>query len=269
MAVFEKRSGNWRAKIRVSGSPFLNKTFTKKSDAVRWAAETERAVQLGSLVSKDCTVRELLQRYANEVSQGKKSVAVEGLRIRKLNRSWLANILVSEIRPHHIAKFRDERLKQVSATTCLRDLSLLSNALTVAAREWGYNLTSNPVSKIRKPIAAKARTRRLEKGEEERLLESCRKSTNHWFLPLRNRHEKRRDALPGMEGCSYRSGMGAFGGNEEWNTKRCSSSHNSQRHTHRPTKGYLWFCIPCSLRGFEGSMEKGNQKSRDRRPTFP
>ena len=39
MASIEKRSGNWRAKVRKSGSPSLNKTFTKKSDAVRWAAE--------------------------------------------------------------------------------------------------------------------------------------------------------------------------------------------------------------------------------------
>ena len=91
MAVIEKRSGNWRAKVRKSGSPPLNKTFTKKSDAVRWAAETERAIQLGSLVSKDCTVRELLQRYADEVSSRKKSVDIERLRIRKLTRSWLAD----------------------------------------------------------------------------------------------------------------------------------------------------------------------------------
>ena len=201
-------------------------------------------------------------------------MAIERFRIGKLNRSWLADILVSKVRPHHIAKFRDERLKQVSATTCLRDLSLLSHALTVAAREWGYNLTSNPVSKIRKPIAAKARTRRLEKGQEERLLASCKRSTNHWLLPLvcfchRDRHEKRRDALPGMEGCSYRSGMGAFGGNEEWNTKRCSPFHNSQRHPHRSAQGYFWVCVSNPLRGFEGSMEKSNQKSRDTRPTFP
>ena len=84
MAVIEKRSSNWRAKIRKSGSPSINKTFTKKSDAVRWAVETERAIQLGPLVSKDCTVRELLQRYADEVSQSKKSVTIERFRIGKL-----------------------------------------------------------------------------------------------------------------------------------------------------------------------------------------
>ncbi len=184
MAVIDKRSGNWRAKVRKSGSPPLNKTFTKKSDAVSWAAETERAIQLGSLVSKDCTVRELLQRYADEVSSRKRSMDIERLRIRKLTRSWLADILISEIRPHHIAKFRDERLKQVSASACLRDLSLLSHAITTATQEWGFNLLVNPVSKVRKPTTGKARTRRLEKNEEECLLESCRGSTNHWLRPL-------------------------------------------------------------------------------------
>ena len=111
-------------------------------------------------------------------------MAVERLRIRKLSRSWLADILVSEIRPHHIAKFRDERLKQASAAACLRDLSLLSHAITTATQEWSFNLLVNPVSKIRMPTAAKARTRRLTKGEEERLLAGCRRSNNHWHLPL-------------------------------------------------------------------------------------
>ena len=184
MASIEKRSGNWRAKVRQSGSPSLNKTFTKKSDAVRWVAEAERAIRMGIHASKDCILRELLTRYSEEVTPTKKSVDRETIRIGKLKRSWIAGVQISELRPYQITKYRDERLEEVSATTCLKDLSLISHVLNVAVREWGYNLTSNPVSKIRKPTAAKARTRRLEKGEEERLLESCRKSTNHWFFPL-------------------------------------------------------------------------------------
>ncbi|PPR28145.1 MAG: hypothetical protein CFH38_00154, partial [Alphaproteobacteria bacterium MarineAlpha10_Bin1] len=183
MAAIEKRSGSWRAKVRKSGSS-LSKTFTKKSDAVMWAAETERAIQLGSFSAKDCTVGELLDRYSKQITPAKKSAHIERFWIKRLSRSWLANIQISKVRPHHIAKYRDERLEEVSANACLKDLNLLSHALNVAAKEWGYNLPSNPVSKVRKPATGKARTRRLEKGEEKLLLESCRRSTNHWLPPL-------------------------------------------------------------------------------------
>ena len=146
-----------------------------------WTAETERAIQLGSLGAKDCTVGELLDRYSKQITPAKKSAHIERFWIKRLRRSWLANIKISKVRPHHIAKSRNERLEEVSANACLKDLNLLSHALNVAAKEWGHNLTSNPVSKIRKPTTGKARTTRLEKGEEERLLESCRRSTNHWL----------------------------------------------------------------------------------------
>ena len=46
MATIEKRNGTWRAKVRKSGSSLSN-TFVKKSDAVQWAAETERSIALG------------------------------------------------------------------------------------------------------------------------------------------------------------------------------------------------------------------------------
>jgi len=48
MATIEKRIGRWRAKVRKSGSS-LSKTFLKKSDALQWAAETERSITLGFL----------------------------------------------------------------------------------------------------------------------------------------------------------------------------------------------------------------------------
>ena len=83
MASIEKRSGNWRAKVRQSGSPSLNKTFTKKSDAVRWAAEAERAIRMGIHASKDCILRELLTRYSEEVTPTKKSADRE-----KSDRKW-------------------------------------------------------------------------------------------------------------------------------------------------------------------------------------
>ena len=54
---------------------------------------------------------------------------------------------LSELKPHHITKFREDRLKEVSAGTVLKDLSLLSAVINTGTTEWGLEnvLRSNPV----------------------------------------------------------------------------------------------------------------------------
>ena len=54
----------------------------------------------------------------------------------------------------------------------------------MAQREWGFELPSSPVHNVNKPPVNKPRDRRLGEGEEERLFQICKQSSNHWFLPL-------------------------------------------------------------------------------------
>jgi hypothetical protein len=49
---------------------------------------------------------------------------------------------------------------------------ILRRVLTLASKDWGIALPQNPVRMITLPKADKARTRRLEAGEEEKLLQS-------------------------------------------------------------------------------------------------
>ena len=79
---------------------------------------------------------------------------------------------LSELKPHHITKFREDRLKEVSAGTVLKDLGLLSAVINTGTTEWGLEnvLRTNPVYLISKPRAPRARDRRLEAGELEKLL---------------------------------------------------------------------------------------------------
>jgi len=69
-----------------------------------------------------------------------------------------------------IAGCRDNRFQQVTSGTVRRELSIISHALNVAAKEWGYSLRTNPVTQISKPVLGKTCSRRLEDGEEECLL---------------------------------------------------------------------------------------------------
>jgi integrase len=96
----------------------------------------------------------------------------------------------------------DERLCAVAPSTVQRELSALGGALTWAIKDRLIALPGgNSVSAIRRPPAGKARDRRLEPGEETRLLEALgdragdvqgakragayRVGTrNRWMLPL-------------------------------------------------------------------------------------
>jgi integrase len=60
------------------------------------------------------------------------------------------------------------------------ELALLSNLFTMALREWRIGLTHNPVSLVRKPTPRR-RERRLNAGEEARLLAASDKQANPMF----------------------------------------------------------------------------------------
>ena len=185
MASISKSQGMWRVRIRHKETPQLSRVFVRKGDATQWATQTERALQLGLLSpDHDCTLAELLHRYAVEVTPKKRSVGPEKSRINKLCQYEIGNIRLSNLTSNDIAKFRDERLITVSGTTVVKDLLLISHAIKTAQREWGFKLPSNPVDNVNKPSVNKPRDRRLEEGEEERLLQACKQSSNHWFLPL-------------------------------------------------------------------------------------
>ena len=185
MASITKSQGIWRVRIRQLGIPHISKVFPRKKDAQQWAIQTERALQLGLLSpDHDCCLGDLLDRYANEITSKKKSAPSELDRIHKICRHSIAAIRLSQLSSNDIAKYRDDRLKTVSGTTVVKDLLLISHAIKIAQREWGFRLASNPVDNVTKPSVNKPRDRRLEDGEEEKLLKACRESSNHWFLPL-------------------------------------------------------------------------------------
>ena len=79
---------------------------------------------------------------------------------------------VTDLTPKEVANYRDIRLKEVSAASLKRELVILRRVLTLASKDWGITLPQNPVKMITLPKADQARTRRLEAGEEEKLLQS-------------------------------------------------------------------------------------------------
>ena len=188
MATFRKRGTyQWQAQVRKKGQSLQTKIFETRALAAQWARSIEVEMDKGVFVSRaeaeSTTLKELLERYLDEITPLKKGAASETNRLKALMRLPLAQRFVASIRGMDIASFRDERLRKVTPSTVKQDLVLLGHMFEVAPKEWGIHF-HNPVRDIKLPSENRPRDRRLHAGEETRLLEACREARNPWLLPV-------------------------------------------------------------------------------------
>jgi integrase len=186
MAAIRKRGNlQWEARIRKRGYPTTCKTFDTKADAEAWARQIESEMDRGIFVSRTeaekYTLGECLDRYIEEYIPRLKHPNVMIYRARALKKRNIALRIMATIRAKDIADYRREREAEgVKNATILYDLALLSRLFNFARSDWGMESLQNPVSLISKPKPDKGRERRLEIGEEERLLQFSPK----YFRPV-------------------------------------------------------------------------------------
>lgn len=169
MASFRKRGLTWTAEVRRKGVS-TSATFSTKAEAAAWANKIEGEIiagKRGDIPNK--TFGELLTRYAEEVSITKKGERWERLRIGLTQRDAIAAVTLREFDARAVAAWRDRRLAQVSPASVRREWNLLSNACTIAVKEWKW-LTENPMREVRRPPPTEARDRIATDDEIERLL---------------------------------------------------------------------------------------------------
>ena len=118
------------------------------------------------------TVDELIKRYAKEVVPQFKGSNPAKYRCNTLRR-MLGQVRVAELTPAILASYRDERLKTIQPNSLRREFGLLSSAINTAVIDWGIPIRSNPIQLVRVPKFDDRRDRRLEDGEEERLLDTA------------------------------------------------------------------------------------------------
>lgn len=182
----------YQAKVRRRGEAPVSKTFTKKSDAERWARQIESEMEQGVFVSRveaeSNTLGDLVDRYSREVAPTHKGAKQEGQRLAQLRRDALCFRIVATLKGQDFANWRDSRLEQVSPGTVIRELNVWHAVIETARREWGIHLPSNPVSLVRRPRANASRDRRLDptkdddgRTEEKRLLAACDADSSQWL----------------------------------------------------------------------------------------
>jgi integrase len=194
-SIIKTLSGKWKAIIRKAGWPLTVKTFRTQRDAGDWARRTEDEMVRGAFIKRASgdrmTVAVAMQRYLSDVVPTKRPTSQVADRKRsRIIIKHLGKYSLSALTPEIIASFRDMRLAGVDRKdskgkpqprtndTVRLDLALLGHMFTIAIREWGVNLPSNPVLNIRKPVPGPGRNRRLTADEELRLLSAVDQYSN-------------------------------------------------------------------------------------------
>ncbi|MBO9467035.1 site-specific integrase [Tropicibacter sp. R15_0] len=167
MASIRKVKSGWRAEVFRKGTR-KSKILPTQREAKDWAARAEYEILNGDKIAAKLTLRELFDRYAREVSPTKAGRKWEVVRLEKLQRDPIARIQLADISATDLADWRDRRVREVSAGSVLREMSLLSAVFTQARKEWRL-LSHNPLTDVRKPKRPAARTRLPDSEEIERL----------------------------------------------------------------------------------------------------
>lgn len=185
MASYRQRNGKWQARVLRDGYPDQTKTFATKADAEKWARSLESEIDKGQFVNvseaQRTTLGDVIARYLAEVTPTMKGAAEDTIRLKAIMRKPISRWSMANLSAARIAAYRDERLKEVSAGTVIRELAYLSAIINHARREWGINVP-NPVQMVRKPQTPQARSRVLTDDEVSKLLTALEPTgrRSHW-----------------------------------------------------------------------------------------
>ena len=185
MGSIRKRNGKFQAQVRREGIKPINKTFHTKKDAEVWVRGIEARIDAGEVnvaMPKLLALRDLLVRYADEITPQKKGKQQEFRRISRLLKDKISDTKLSKLSSATIAEFRDRRMKD-GVRAAQIDLILIRHAIKIARLEWGVQLPTNPVEGVRIPNGVVRRTRRLESGEYEALSRAATRCTNPYIWP--------------------------------------------------------------------------------------
>ena len=218
--IAQDGSKSYRVEVRLKGSPRISETFTRLTDARRWASATETAIlegrHFGTVEAKRRTLGEAIDRYIRDILPTKEaSTARDQLRQLAWWKKRLGAKTLFEITPDLLAEHRELLGKEPitprqpprkpgtpakesparyrTPATVTRYLAVLSHLLTVAVNEWRW-IESNPLSKVTKPKEPRGRVRYLSEdepgpngetipGELTRLMKACRESDSPDLYP--------------------------------------------------------------------------------------
>lgn len=181
MASIRFRSNKWQARVSRKGEQSLVKTFQTREDAEKWArsieVEWDKGTYQNTYHAHKTVFSELIERYLREVTPLMRGAKADTIRLKAILKRPISKVNILLLNSSRIAKYRDERLQEVSAGTVIRELAYFSSIINHARREWNINI-ANPVLLVKKPPSPQGRNRVLSYQEEMQLLNACEPKAN-------------------------------------------------------------------------------------------
>lgn len=199
MANIESRRSDdgtltYRAKVRLKGHKAESATFTRLTDARRWAQATEAAIREGrhfkGAEAKRHTLGDLVDRYILEALANKPKNASNTKQHLLWWKAKHGHMLLINFSPSVIVTCRNKllvtetrRKQPMSPSTVVRYMAALSHALNVAVKEWEW-LDDSPMRKVSKPREPRGRERFLTDKERASLLAACKASSSPFLYTV-------------------------------------------------------------------------------------
>ncbi|MCK9367423.1 MAG: site-specific integrase [Metallibacterium scheffleri] len=174
-SIRELEPGKVLARVRIKGRPEVSKVFPDAHKAAAWAAAQEHSLRTGDFrdtrAAHRLLVRDLIDEYSRAIAPQLRSADTTALRLARFRRD-LGMFTLETLTRARIAAWRDARLAEgAAAATVTRELGILSSVISYARKDLGVEI-ENAAGLVRRPPATRGRDRRLEPGEEARLLEA-------------------------------------------------------------------------------------------------
>lgn len=153
-SITQYRGKTWRVIIRRAGFPPQSKTFDRKKDAEAWAAMTEAKMGVGQFdrlqvkQAAATTVKDVFQRYLDEVGKGMKGRNAVSILERLMRDAAFMRIRFDRITPNDIRDWRDDRVLDIKPASVHREMNTISAVFTHAIKEWGLSLSGNPCHSV-------------------------------------------------------------------------------------------------------------------------
>jgi hypothetical protein len=172
MASIRKHRGKWQVRVRRAGLRPITKSFTVRSDALERARQMEIRADRCDLPDnpkqfQKITLADLVKRYRDEVSTGKKGREIETVVLNAFLRHPICTGRLSDLTTEDFAQYRDERLKTIKPTSLKRQLDPIRNLFEVARTEWRIPIRVNPLTSLKLKAATVRRERRLHDTQQQ------------------------------------------------------------------------------------------------------
>lgn len=168
MASYQKKGDKWQAQVRVKGFSG-SKRFHSKQEAKEWAFEMERRARKHGKVLTSYNLGDAFDKFSEEISPTHKGERSEVVRLKKLKRDPIAQIMLSKLTSEDLQDWIDRQT--IAPASIRREFNLIQSVLKHCRNPWRY-MHDNITKDLIKPPLPKHRERRIWPDEEKAIIDA-------------------------------------------------------------------------------------------------